>query len=269
MDEMDEVGQELDRALRVTLTGAGQLAERIARRNEEQTRELHRAASEQGRALREQLEGERQAGRLMWRPAVDARWWDVATVRDASRAWQYAAGWAADDPQARAGAGIIREFAAKKWPGRDVDDLLNRSWKPDVAEDVANAAADRQTSRHDRVDAAERGELAHELQDQADAVREDEPDQADALTAEAEGYLADARGLEERASSDPEQSAYSRSNERELVGVGQAARDARLDSAPGFGRPSKDLMKKDQGGKRASNRRARTTTKQRESERGR
>ena len=100
MDEMDEVGQELDRALRVTLTGAGQLAERIARRNEEQARELQRAAGEQARALREQLEGERQAGRLMWRPAVDVRWWDAATERDASRAWQYAAGWAAEDPQA-------------------------------------------------------------------------------------------------------------------------------------------------------------------------
>lgn len=219
MDQMDEVGQELDRALRVTLTGAGQLAERIARRNEEQARELHRASSEQGRALREQLEGERQAGRLVWRPAVDARWWDVATKRDASHAWQYAAGWAADDPQARAGAGIIREVAAKKWPGRDIDDLLNRSWKRDTAEDVANAAGDLKTSRHDRADAAEREELAHELQDRADAVREDEPDQADALTTEAEGILADARALEERAASDPEQAPYSRSSERELVGV--------------------------------------------------
>jgi hypothetical protein len=92
----------------------------------------------------------------------------------------------------------------------------------------------------------EREELAHELR-QAEAA-EDEPDQAEALTAKAEGILP-APGPDERPASGPARVVYSRSSERELVDVSQAARNARLDSAPGFGQPTKDAMKKDQAAK--------------------
>lgn len=185
---------------------------------------------------------------------MESTWWRNATERDAAKAWQYAVGWSELDPQARAAAAIIREQAMQKWPGVDVDQVLRRT---DLAEDLGNVAADLDSARHDRVDAAEREDLARELEDDAAEARDDDPERADALTREAEGYQLDAEKLREHAAgterqaevaaageSDERVQAYARTSEKELVGVQSgAARTARMDSAPGFGRPAKDAVR--------------------------
>jgi hypothetical protein len=281
MDEMDQIGQELDRAMRLTITATGQVAERIARRNEDRGREIQRAAGEQARQLRDQLQGEMQAARLIYRPAVERAWWTNATERDAATVWQHAVGWSEHDPQAKAAAGIIREQAMHKWPGADVDQLLRRT---DLAEDLGNAAADLESARHDRVDAAAREDLARELEDDALEAGDEEPARAEALAREAEGYQLDADRLEDHAattergagpttageSGDRDQ-AYARTSERELAGVQSgAARTARLDSAPGFGRPAKEAVTtKGKTGAKARPARGRGAAKVRDTELGR
>ena len=254
MDEMEEIGQELDRTLRVALTGAGQLAERVSRRTEERLRESRRASTEQAHTIREQVQGEMQAARLIYRPAAEPRWWDSAQPEDVARAWGTAAAWSEHDPQARAAAQLLREGTARKWPGANVEDVFRLphvnggSDRPDlrnITEDLANALDDMDQARADRAEAAEREDLAEELRDQADEQLPEAPENVEALTREAQGYEVDAERLQEHATPLDERgvSEYVRTSERELAGVSSAAaKQARMDSAPGFGKPSKDAL---------------------------
>lgn len=279
MEEMDEVGQELERALRVTLTGGGQLAEAMARRSEARNRSVARAEGEQLRQLQQQQQQEMQAARLIYRPAVEERWWQAATERDAARVWDYAAGWSAHDPQARAAAAMIRQHAAKTWPDADLDKVLNRAWSFNAVEDYEAAIWDAASARHERADAAARDDL-HDLEDQAAEADEDDPELATSLTREAEGYQAEAVQLREHAAAtgggagaaaggagEP----YARTSEKELVGVrSSAAKTARMDSAPGFGRPAKDAVRPDgKGASKARPSKSRTSAKVRDAELGR
>lgn len=254
MDEMEEISQELDRTLRVALTGAGQLAERVSRRTEERLREIRRASTEQAHTIREQVQGEMQAARLIYRPAAEPRWWDAAQPEDVARAWGTAAAWSEYDPQARAAAQLLREGTARKWPGAQVEDVFRLPhvycglYRPDlrkITEDLANALDDMDQASADRAEVAEREDLADELRDQGDEQLPEAPDNVEALTREAQGYEVAAERLQEHATPLDEGgvSEYARTSECELAGISSAAaKQARIDSAPGFGKPSKDAL---------------------------
>jgi len=209
MDELEEIGQELDRTLRVSLTGASQLAERMSRRTEERLRKSQRVSTEQAHLVREQVRGEMQAAHLIYRPAAEPRWWDAAEPKDVARAWGTAAAWSEYDPQARAAAQLLRQGTARKWPGANVEDVIRLphvytggSGRPDLrnpAEDLPNAPDDRDQARADRAEAAEREELAQALRDQAGGQLPEAPENVEALTREAKGYEVDAERLQEHA----------------------------------------------------------------------
>lgn len=82
MAEGDEVGEELDRVLRVTLTAAGQLGEAAARRNADRQREAANASQGQGAALQQEMTAQRDGARVVSRQAADSRFWDSASARD-------------------------------------------------------------------------------------------------------------------------------------------------------------------------------------------
>ena len=151
MSETDEVGEDLDRALRVTLTAAGQVGETLARRSADRQREAAAASREDGERMHRELTGQRDAARLVHRQAGDARWWDSARPQDVGAVWEAAQAWKNLDPQAAAAADLVRAGVARKW-GRDVDDLVDG---------LTDAAA----ARHERQDAQVDREQAQRLED--------------------------------------------------------------------------------------------------------
>jgi len=177
-----------------------------------------------------------------------------AQPEDVARAWGTAAAWSEYDPQARAAAQLLAEGTARKWPGASDEDVFrlphvyggsDRSDLRNITEDLANAANDMDQARADQAEAAEREDLAEELRDQDVEQLLEGPENVEALTREAEGYDVDADRLQEHAIPLHEHGAseYARTSERELAGVSSvAAKQARMDSAPGFGKPSKDAL---------------------------
>lgn len=244
MSEMDEIHQEWARAARMAMVSGGQVIERIARLNEQREREAARAEGERARMLREQLRAEQDAARVVWRlAATDRRWWSEATEQQASRAWQYASAWSGQDVAARVGAEQIREFAATRWPDRDVDHLLRTSY--DLTQEFAEVEADRRMAERDRDEAQERQEQAAEAAQEAERENAPTPSlDAAELDHDAQELYAEA-ARHDNAATDREHelvaaTAYTRTTVEELEGVPAAAATARLDSAPNFGRPSRE-----------------------------
>lgn len=155
MAEGDEVGEELDRVLRVTLTAAGQLGEAAARRNADLQREAASAAQEQAAALQWEMTAQRDGARVVSRQAVDSRFWDSATPHDVGQVWQAARSWGEQDPQAAAAADLVRSGVQRKG-GLDVDALSaaagpGRSPR-DQASDLVNATGGQAAARNERRD---------------------------------------------------------------------------------------------------------------------
>jgi hypothetical protein len=198
MSEMDEIGQEMDRVLRVTRTAAGQIAEVAAHRNAAQARRAAAASREQTRVIEAELRAQRDAARLVHRQAGDPRWWHDAQPHDVAAVWQAARTWAGTDPQAAAAADLVHGVVSRKW-GIILDDLpgASRPRSPrEQADDLVHAVADR-ASAH-----AEMGETAHRP-DAPGAVRP-----------------------------------YARARGEEMTGAPAAAQAARLDAAQGFPLPT-------------------------------
>jgi len=156
MAEGDEIGEELDRVLRVTLTAAGQVGEAAARRNADRQREAASASQEQAAAMQREMAAQRDGARVVSRQAADSRFWDSASARDVGQVWEAARSWSEQDPQAAAAADLVRSGVVRKW-GIDVDALTatgaGRSPR-DQASDLVNAIADQAAARHERLDSA-------------------------------------------------------------------------------------------------------------------
>lgn len=249
---MDELGNEIDRALRVALTAAGQAAERRARKTEARLRQARQASDATAREMHTQLQGEMSAARMIYRPTGDARWWASAETEDVAHAWGVATSWQAYDPQAKAATDLMRRGVEKKWPGAKVEDVfrLPHVWggqiDPDAraaGEDLANALSDIERAQSERERAAEIGAAGEEQRrvDPAgadmDEVRAEQLDDAAARLLEvAELNAADAR---DRGGEEP----YRRITEAEVEHLPAEQRQGRLDSAPGFGASTRDGLR--------------------------
>ena len=95
MSDEFEVGHELDRALRATVTGLAQIMERTARQSAERTRA---AAAE----ARQEWLGHRDVARQRYVPWLRPGAVEESDAQGASRVWAVAAGWSSMDPMAKA-----------------------------------------------------------------------------------------------------------------------------------------------------------------------
>lgn len=249
---MDELGNEMDRALRMALTAAGQAAERRARKTEARLREARQAHESAAREMHAQLQGEMSAARMIYRPTGDARWWASAQSEDVAHAWGVAASWQAYDPQAKAATELMRRGVEKKWPGAKVEDVfrLPHVWGgqigPDAraaGEDLANALSDIERAQSERAQAADIASAGDELRqvdpagaDMEEARAEQLDDDAARLLEVAELEAADARA---RGGEDP----YRRITDAEIEHLPVEQRQGRLDSAPGFGASTRGTLK--------------------------
>jgi hypothetical protein len=196
-EEADGIDEALEGQLRVLVTAAGQVGERLARSREEALRREQTRNEQEHRELRSRLEAERHAARAELTGVHRADWWDRATPEQIGRAYQVARTWADEEPEAVRAEQKVREEVKARYgidvtdTGADSEAVRQRVQLELDRADAARAAADAERSRA----AAESAE-AHRLLalsgredtrgEQARAAAEFEPDPAERERAAAE-----------------------------------------------------------------------------------
>ena len=100
-EETDGVREAFDDALRIALTVATQLGEKVARLREQFARQREARAVQTNRELETRFEAERGAMRASLQPVKQGGWWENATVADIANARETAVAWKHYDDIAR------------------------------------------------------------------------------------------------------------------------------------------------------------------------
>jgi hypothetical protein len=99
-DETDGIEEAFDGQVRVLVTAAGQVGERLARAREDALRRGQAVSEREARELRSRIEAERAAARAELGNVYRAQWWDRATPEQIASTYQVARAWAREDPEA-------------------------------------------------------------------------------------------------------------------------------------------------------------------------
>jgi len=152
-EETDGIEEAFEGQLRVLVTAAGQIAERISRAREEASRRAQAVSEQAAREMKERFEAERKTAQLEVSRVHTPEWWDRATPEQMAHTYQVARAWTREDPEAaRAEQTMRNEFRSRY--NLDVD-------KTDANPAAVSAA--RQKAERDRADAdAERHRAATE-----------------------------------------------------------------------------------------------------------
>lgn len=180
-DQGDGIDEAFEAALRVGLTAAGRMAERVAREREQQQRDAQARSEQEARELQARLDSERAAARAALAPVEQEQWWQSARPEEIADAWQTANAWKDTDPEAqRATERIGRELQERHGidpsqlsadPGA-VRDALERR-------DEARLAADRQRVQARGEHATATALLAEPDTDQAPTPEHEERERAE------------------------------------------------------------------------------------------
>ena len=162
----DGVDDLMDGSIRVALTLAGQLGERLAREREQAAREARAASDTEARETQARLAAERAAARAQLAPLKHDAWWEKANAQQITDALQVAVTWQAVDPQAAAAVAVIRHQVQQRY-GVDVEDL------PADPRRMSEAASENGTSTTRAGGEAERVEAGRVL---AATDRDQDPD---------------------------------------------------------------------------------------------
>jgi uncharacterized protein YajQ (UPF0234 family) len=147
----DGVADMLDGQLRIALTVAVQMGERVARLREELARTRRAQTQEANRELQARFDVQRVAARAEVAPVYEAHWWDTASAEQIANVYETAVAWRGIDTEAdHAGERIAQEVRSRY--GVDVHSLDANSMA--VREAITMA-------EHERTKAAiQRGESA-------------------------------------------------------------------------------------------------------------
>ena len=225
-EESDGIAEAFEGQIRVMVTAAGQVGERIARAREDALRRAQSASEREARELRSRFDAEQRAARTEYGNVYRAEWWERSTPEDIGRMFQTARAWSQDDPEAARAEERMREE-------------LRSRYGVDAAETGADAAAVRAAAEQERAQAdAERHRSAAEnveaqqlltqadqqdrLAEEARAAAEYEPDPQERSRAQAE---AEERTIAADAAREDAAAAYDSSERRastaaELEGKG-------------------------------------------------
>lgn len=125
-EESDGIEEAFEGQLRVLVTAAGQVGERIARMREEVLRRAQARSEQQARELQSRFEAERSAARVELGNVYRSDWWDRASAEQVAQTYQVARAWAREDPDAvRAEEHLRTEMRARY--GLDPDGLAERA----------------------------------------------------------------------------------------------------------------------------------------------
>lgn len=139
-EESDGMREAFDDALRVALTVATQLGEKIARLREQFARQREARSVQTNRELESRFEAERGAMRASLVPLRQESWWDRATVTDIANARETAAAWGDYDDVARETNDIIEREVQERY-GLDLSEPVADASK--LAEALRTAESER------------------------------------------------------------------------------------------------------------------------------
>lgn len=183
-EETDGIEEAFKGQLRVLVTVAGQVGERLARAREEALRNAQARSEQEHRELQSRIEAERRAARVEMANVHRSDWWDRATPEQIGRTYQLARAWSQEDPEAVRTEQRVRDEVRARY-GIDVNDA---GADPEAVRQRIRVELDR--AERDRAGGdAERGRSAAEhaeaqrLLDQANQ----EDQRADTVRAAAEG----------------------------------------------------------------------------------
>lgn len=98
--ETDGIEEAFEGQLRVLVTAAGQVGERVARAREESMRKAQAQSEQHARELHSRLEAERRVARAEFSNAHRSGWWDRVTPEQIAHTYQLATAWGHEDPDA-------------------------------------------------------------------------------------------------------------------------------------------------------------------------
>src|SRR5690625_1598620 len=119
-EETDGIEEAFEGQVRILVTAAGQVAERLARAREQALRRAEAHSEQQSREMQSRLEAERRSARAELASVYRADWWDRATPEQVGHAWQVARAWAQEDPEAVRAEQRIRDELRTRY-GVDAD----------------------------------------------------------------------------------------------------------------------------------------------------
>lgn len=114
-DETDGVYEAFDDSLRIALTVAAQLGERVARLREELASQRGAIVTQEGRELQARFDAERAAARAQLSVVNQPAWWDNARVEDIAAVHQTATNWSDHDAVADEARATIRHESQHRY----------------------------------------------------------------------------------------------------------------------------------------------------------
>lgn len=192
-EESDGLDEALEGQLRVVVTAAAQIGERIARAREDAQRRAQSAGEQEARELASRLAAEQRAARTELGNVYRSQWWERATPEQIGHTYQVAHAWSQEDPEAARAQHLMRQELRIRY-GVDVDQT--HADPAAVRAALERAEQDRARTDAERTRAAaENTEAIRLLQDadqedaraeRARAAAEHEPDSAERARAAAE-----------------------------------------------------------------------------------
>lgn len=122
MSEPDGIDDVLDGGLRKSLMIASRIAETLARRRQENQREIEQQDNQTAHEAQARLAAERSAAHATLAPLQKDQWWDTAQPADIATAHAVAEGWKDHDPAALAASETIRREVLTRY-GIDTHDV--------------------------------------------------------------------------------------------------------------------------------------------------
>lgn len=107
--ESDGIEEAFEGHLRVLVTAAAQLGERMARAREQAQRRAQAVSEQEARELASRFEAEKRAARVELANVHQSRWWDNARPKDVAHTYRLATAWEREDAEAAQAAARIRD----------------------------------------------------------------------------------------------------------------------------------------------------------------
>lgn len=109
VDETDGIEEAFEGQLRMLVTTAAQLGERIARAREDAKRRALAASEQEAREFSSRLAAEQRAARTQLANVYRSDWWDRATPKEIADTYQVAHAWKSEDMEAVRAEALMRD----------------------------------------------------------------------------------------------------------------------------------------------------------------
>ena len=230
-EETDGIEEAFEGQLRVLVTAAGQVGERLARAREEALRNAQARSEQEHRELQSRIEAERRAARVEMANVHRSDWWDRATPEQIGRTYQVARAWSQEDPEAVRAEQRVRDEVRARYgievndAGADPEAVRQRiRLELDRAErDRAGGDAERGRSAAEQAEAQRLLAQANQEDQRAEEARaaaEHEPDPEERARAAAE---AEQRGATADRAREDGRTLYDSAERRSSTAAGAAA----------------------------------------------